>query len=305
MVRNCRVFYGGIKLRASEAEALASPVRVCTVTGARLPNYFLLKCGIARHPATNEFWQMPKLAVDRDVVSFQDETCSTSKQQNNTLFCKEPAPQVDESPPSASKPMRTYSSSHVVAQRHTLEFISSLRQRSYFHFLPTRWRSDSQLRASNIVWRKDMGPFVLNLMRRKVCKLLSDLSTKSTTCISKCGAYASIAETHEPGAVLWLGEQQMKGSLGEDLPKSQLNEGPPPYAMINCKSRNIPIYNLPALLGPDFIQHLRQNQPLFLEGLAVLKQEQLSVKVQMELWKLMGYVTPSAGSNYAIGDSST
>lgn len=263
------------------------------VTGTRLPNYFLFKYGIERHPATNEFWQMPKLAVDRNVIDSQDETCSTSKQ--NTPFCKQSRSQVDDLPPSASKPMRTFSSSHVVAQRPALEFMSSLKQRSYVHFLPTRWRLDSQLRVSNIVWRKDMGPFVLNLMRRKVCKLLSDLSTKNACCISKCDGYTSIAETYEPGAVLWLGEQQMKSSLSEGNTESQLSEGPPPYAMINYKSQNIPIYNLPALLGPSFLQHLRRSQPLFVEGLAVLKQERLSIKVQMELWKLMGYVTPSAG----------
>ncbi|KAL9046547.1 MAG: hypothetical protein Q9214_000643 [Letrouitia sp. 1 TL-2023] len=289
--------YGGIKLRASEAQALATPVRACAVTGARLPNYFLLRCGIARHPATNELWQMPKLAVDRDVINFQEETCSTSKQRNSTPLCKQPGFQVDELPPSASKPIRTFSSTHVVAQLPTLEFVSSLKQRSYAHFLSHRWRLDLQLRLSNIVWRKDMGPFVLNLMRRKVCKLLSDLSTKSTSCISKCDGYTSIAETHEPGAVLWLGEQQMKSSLREGNTESHLSEGPPPYAMINYKSQNIPIYNLPVLLGPKFIQHLRQSQPLFVEGLAVLKHEHLSVKVQMELWKLMGYITPSAGSN--------
>ncbi|KAL9613507.1 MAG: hypothetical protein Q9167_001949 [Letrouitia subvulpina] len=238
---------------------------------------------------------MPKLAVDSDVINFQDETCSTSKQAKSTSLCKQSGSQVDEVPPSANKPMRTLSSVHVVAQRPALEFVSSLKQRSYYHFLSHRWRLDSQLRVDDVVWRKDMGPFVLNLMRRKVCKLLSDLSTKNALCISKCDRYTSIAETHEPGSVLWLGEQQMNSLIGGN--ESQLSEGPPPFAMINYKSQNIPIYNLPALLGPSFLQHLRQRQPRFVEGLAVLKQEHPSVKVQMELWKLMGYVTPSAGSD--------
>lgn len=69
-------------------------------------------------------------------------------------------------------------------------------------------------------------------------------------------------------------------------------EGPEPpfYAMVKYKSHFIPIYNLPKLLGSEHLAHLRATVPCAHDIMAVIKKKVRTVGLQMELWKLMGYM---------------
>lgn len=152
--------------------------------------------------------------------------------------------------------------------------------------IPLRWKQDGRFKAQDIIWREDMDTFVLELMRRKIVKLLKYLSSRPAAYIVACEGVQDIQDKHQPGAVVWLGEP---GSRSNSTAEA---EGPTPYAMTEYRSSSrIPFYNIPALLGPEYLILLRDTGKPFDKTLAVIKQKRSTVEVQLQLWKLMGYMT--------------
>lgn len=262
------------------AQALATPVRQCAVTGSRLPNFFLLGFGLIPHPRTGKPWQMPKLVVDTNTVNPSVVSTVESAEQNVT-----PSYPAAEPIGYPRTPAPTAAGSYIVAHQSAMKLISTLKQKSYMQLLPQRWKLDARFKADQIVWRKDMDTFVLDLMRRKIVKLLEYLSSQPAAYIVQCQDYESIQKRHQPGAVLWLGQPR-----GDDSMMSS-KEDPPPYAMVEYKSSGyIPLYDLPALLGPEHLYELRNISKLFEGTLAVIKRKRNTIDCQMQLWKLMGYM---------------
>lgn len=183
------------------------------------------------------------------------------------------------------RPTRTSAGSNIVARQSAMKLITTLKRRSYMQLLPQRWKLDARFKADQIVWRQDMDVFVLDLLRTKAAKLLKYLSSQPAAYIAPCPDYGSIQNRHQPGAVLWLGQP-----LRDDTAMSSRND-PPPYAMVEYRSSGyIPIYNLPALLGPEYLDELRNKRNVFKGPLAVIKQKRNTTDCQMHLWKLMGYM---------------
>ena len=61
--------------------------------------------------------------------------------------------------------------------------------------------------------------------------------------------------------------------------------------MHHYKSHYFLVYNLPTLLGPDHLRALRESSPTHFGGqYAVVKTKRTTTQVQMELWKLLGYL---------------
>ena len=286
-------------LSRSTAQALDTPVRTCVISGARLPSYFLLGFGIAEHPETAKPWQMPRLSTDSN-AEFQNEMQALSTDQERNLASEQETPQLGKAPPTTRKLTRVLSSSYMVAQHSALDFVSSLKRSSYVQTLPYRWRMDSQLKINDIVWRKDMSTFVLELMRRKTARLLLYLSRRPAAYVVKCNGYEGIKEHHQVGAALWLGDPCWGAAQEDSDSEANLDLGPPPFAMVDYESHHIPVYNLPSLLGSTHMQRLRESQPTFAGGMAVLKRKHHSIKVLMDLWKLMGYLTPPGGKRSYI-----
>ncbi|KAL8986378.1 MAG: hypothetical protein Q9205_000158 [Flavoplaca limonia] len=262
------------------AQALATPVRQCAITGARLPNFFLLDFGLIPHPRTGKPWQIPKLVVDENAVDRSVISTAGSAEENATST----SPAVEPMDP-PKRTTRTSAGSNIVARQSAMKLISTLKRRSYMQLLPQRWKLDARFKADQIVWRRDMDVFVLELLRRKAAKLLKYLSLQPAAYIAPSSDYGSIQNRHQPGAVLWLGQPHC-----DDATMSS-REDPPPYAMVEYRSSGyIPIYNLPALLGPEHLDELRKTRNVFNGPLAVIKQKRNTTDCQMQLWKLMGYM---------------
>ncbi|KAL8672944.1 MAG: hypothetical protein Q9168_002619 [Polycauliona sp. 1 TL-2023] len=263
------------------AQALATPVRQCAVTGARLPNFFLLDFGLTPHPRTGKPWQMPRLVADTCAAN-PGVVLTVGSADGNATAPSDPATAPTKP---AKTPARTSAGSHIVAHRSAVKLVSTLKQRSYMQLLPQRWKLDARFKADQIVWRQDMDTFVLDLLRRKVAKLLKYLSSQPAAYIVPCKDYECIRKKHQPGAVLWLGPQHP----GDDKPIPS-HEDPPPYAMVESKSSElIPLYNLPTLLGPEVMHELQDKGNAFEGTLAVIKRKRNTTDCQMQLWKLMGY----------------
>lgn len=73
-----------------------------------------------------------------------------------------------------------------------------------------------------------------------------------------------------------------------------ISTDPPPfYAMVSYRSKYVPIYNLPALLGAKHMETLRKLGSNWVEEeLVFVRQRQKTIELQMALWKLMGYMAP-------------
>lgn len=63
--------------------------------------------------------------------------------------------------------------------------------------------------------------------------------------------------------------------------------------MVSYRSKYVPIYNLPALLGTKHMETLRKLGSNWAEEeLVFVRQRQKTIELQIALWRLMGYMAP-------------
>lgn len=279
-----------IELTTVAAIALATPPRLCVLTGLRLPSYFQISFGVATHPKTGAPWHLPKLSTQA-VSSTGDNEILDAENERTLAY----PPEFDASS-TAKTPTRTLSSTHFLASRQVLAHVSGLTPVHYKRLMPYRWKQDPSVKLPEIVWREDMDIFVLEILRRNVSKTLSYLASRSAAYVAPCQSYDSINKHGQVAAVLWLRKDANASirneSSTDDAQSFNIREAiPPPYAMHHHKTRYIPYYNLAALLGPIHLRALQESRPNhYGDSLAVIKLKRTTVKVQLELWKLLGYV---------------
>ena len=233
---------------------------------------------------------MPKLALDDNVTTPSKVESSKQDPEQATTAAGEADTATNTAVPPARQPASTVAGSYIVSQQAATKFMSKIKRKTYLQLVPFRWKLDTRFKEENIVWRKDMDTFILDLMRKKAIRLLGYLSSRPAAYIVRCETYEDIQTKHQPGAVLWLGKPDEDGtSAASEAP-------PPPYAMVMYRSAcHIPVYNLPALLGPEYLRQLRDASESLQGKIAVIKQKRNTVEVLMHLWKLMGYM--ASGGN--------
>ena len=193
-------------------------------------------------------------------------------------------------------PLRTMMGTYFVAQRSTIQFISRLNLQQHHRFFPEKWKSAEDLNTRDVVWREDMDTYVLKLMRQDLMSQLQYLSSRPSGYIVGT-TYQHFERHFQLGAALWLGAGNAESSTsvegtGTDGEADMSNgsTGPPAYAMLNYNGRYIPLFNLQTLLGNKPLEKLREFRPSFRDEIAVIKAKQNTVKLQMDLWKVMGYL---------------
>lgn len=180
----------------------------------------------------------------------------------------------------------------------------------YRAILPYRWKNDSGIKPTEIVWREDMPTFVLEILRKRLARDLKYLASRPAAYVAACKGWESVRKHEGLAAVLWLGQQGdtklREGEGGDkvadaDAAAAGINEagisgsaaGPPAYAMVKYKGVHIPVYNLSTLLGPEHLRGLREGKPSHYGGeMAVVKAKNGTVKAQSDLWRLLGYLAP-------------
>jgi hypothetical protein len=142
--------------------------------------------------------------------------------------------------------------------------------------------------------RPDMAGFMLELMRRRVVEefeYLVPLKVYIRACKSWDDATKS---SRQPGALLWTGPIR-SGELEEepaDDKEAQIR-GPPEFATLKIgtvKSRKVPVHNLETLLGKDHLQRLKEKCPLFDAEILMIRHKNVTVDIQLKLWRLQGYL---------------
>ena len=261
------------------------------MTGLRLPSYFHIPFGIVTHPKSKAPWHLPRLPFQAPSNPVNDEVPNG---QRGGSFSH---PLESDTPTTLKSPIRTLSGTHFLASRHVLAHVSALTPVQYKRLLPYRWKHDTSVKLPEIIWREDMDIFVLEILRRNVLKTLCYLASRPAAYIAPCKASESVNEHSQVAAVLWL-RKPPDTSLNDKTATSEAisfnigKTGPPPHAMHYYKTRYIPYYNLPALLGPSRLSALQKDRPdHYGEHFAVVKLKRTTVRVQLELWKLLGYMT--------------
>ena len=279
-----------MELTRIAAIALATSPRLCILTGLRLPSYFQIPFGLETHPITGAPWHLPRLLTHAASNPGSDETINGNPDRTQTSHLKPDASTTLKSP------MRTLSGTHLLASRQVLAHISGLTPLGYKRLMPYRWRQDPSVKLAEIVWREDMDIFVLDILRRTISKTLSYLASRPAAYIASCKSYDSINNHDQVAAVLWLRTDAdasiRDNSTPGDAASFDVREaGPPPYAMHHYKTRYIPCYNLATLLGPSHLSALQDSRPdHYGDQCAIIKLKRTTVNVQLDLWKLLGYL---------------
>lgn len=204
----------------------------------------------------------------------------------------------------ANSPLRVVSGTHFLGSRHVIKYVSAMHDKFYRKLMPHRWKEDSSINTQEIVWREDMDSFILEILRKSVATKLAYLASRSAAYIAACRGYENNSEFNQVAAVLWLGlgGEEMDQNPPPDGAKSP---GPPPYSMHYYRSHYIPCYNLPTLLGHVHLRDLRLSKSSHFGGqYAVIKLKRGTVNMQLELWKLLGYLAndeEEQGSTNTVG----
>lgn len=280
-----------IELISIAAVALATPPRLCILTGLRLPSYFQIPFGVATHTNTGAPWHLPKLPTRGVSDPSNDGMCRVTPEVTP------PSPlEPDDGSNTQKSSVRMLSSTHFLASRQVLAHVSALALSKYERLIPYRWRQDPSIRIADIVWREDMDSLVLGIFRRNVSKTLSYLASRPAAYIAPCKTSGCINNHDQVAAVLWLSKDantsiHKEPATGDSVSFDNRETGPPPYAMHYYKTHYIPCYNLAALLGHDQLSALQESRPdHYSDCFAVIKRKRNTVKVQLELWKLLGYL---------------
>lgn len=280
-----------IELISIAAVALATSPRLCILTGLRLPSYFQIPFGVATHPNTGAPWHLPKLPTRAMSDPGDDGTSRVTPEVTP------PSPLEPGDPSNTPKSsVRMLSSTHFLASRQVLAHVSALAPSRYERLIPYRWRQDPSVKIADIVWREDMDSFVLGIFRRNISQTLSYLASRSAAYIAPCRSSGCINNHNQVAAVLWLRKDadtsiHKEPATGDSVSFDDRETGPPPYAMHYYKTHYIPCYNLAALLGHVQLSALQESRPdHYSDDFAIIKLKRNTVKVQLELWKLLGYL---------------
>jgi hypothetical protein len=160
-------------------------------------------------------------------------------------------------------------------------------------FIPDRYRQsrDAGKFLSTARWRSDMHEFVLHLMRRRILEDLVLVTNSKRGYVVGCLGWEDALAKPQVGAFLWTGGD---GELdeGRNIPPEFATLDVPAGRKEESRTRKVPVHNLRRLLGKDKLAELREKLPsgIFEREVVVLRRKQYVVDLEMQLWKLQGYL---------------
>jgi len=289
------------------AVALASPPRMCALSGARLPRDILGEWGLVRKPDTDLNYLLP-------VGLLQDSLARKPAPSPTQTPDAEAAKQTTD--PDGNEPTVRSMRNDKKGRHLFLRMIDSLpflrvvapilarragKKPAAAKMLPFRWKHPhgpiTSREEKSIVWMEGMPEYVLKHMRRDVVKKLDRTRTKwhldsgdgvwsaldiqevsDAAIVDALGGLGAI-ERAECGAVLLLRPRKARdGDLNEVVhPQTQ---------------SKIPVFDLSVLLGESELESLRATQARHYQQAAVFfrPDDAWSIKAMLSLWKLKMFV---------------
>ena len=304
--------------RNTFANILASDVRMCALTGVRLPRELMLDFKLLGHPETGDPWILP-VGLDKDSTALErdfqgldgrpvlheevhDEELRAgdghggedsdagslgthATQSPNSTQAQVPITKIPTEPAVGSRSLR------IMARGDAMSYITSKRGRrnALSTLIPWRWKELSYVPYQRLVWREDMEAFILRLLQKKVVRHLLILGRglrdhRVKYFIPTRDRLANLAFKGEsalqPGAVLFL-------RYGSKTPV-------PARVAVGGEGRQVPLYDLKALLLREDIQNLKDScRSIFIFQIVLLREKRFSLEVLKWLWILQQYVDSS------------
>lgn len=269
------------------AVALASPVRMCVVTGTRLPKAFLSDYGLFQRPESDRLWFLPSRLVRDDLTRPSPRKDFTDAIAEHGTSMQDESPQRRTSDRSglSTKSLRVVTRLPLLKQL-TNYFVDSKTVKSprVSRILPIRWKPPlgpiTNKWERKLVWREDMPDFVLGRMRREVVNRLARVCSRQGGVVgdnndaiqsieletfSEVGLLNGLSRVNdlvgaECGAVLIVGSYQ--GSR-ESIPSANdVGEArPPDLIMLPGRQSKVPVFDLTVLLSEDYLAELKRCLP--------------------------------------------
>ncbi|KAK7446419.1 hypothetical protein CaCOL14_010829 [Colletotrichum acutatum] len=152
-----------------------------------------------------------------------------------------------------------------------------------------------------LVWREDMGDFVLENLRKNIMKYVTwyvEADEGYSSCIQPLETWEDVHDAEKRSCLLWYDEANIPA--GESRWDEWMKEGKvKPFATYDVPDakyeKSLPIYDIGRLMGPKYLAKLREI-PLFREHSLFVVKKKRSIPLQLYLWKLQAYMAeyPSA-----------
>ncbi|KAI2707609.1 hypothetical protein CBS147332_6667 [Penicillium roqueforti] len=300
---------------------LASPARMCSVTGARLPSALLGTWGLIRQPTSDELYMIPVGLLQDSLQSNKTKNLSSSPEPTipDQQETKPMAIQGQEKGPLIASPIPKSSDKRtgrqlVIRIAELLPLIRSIsvplsrkggKRPAIMRLLPFRWKHpQGPVKANDekrIVWSKDTPKLMLRSMRDVVVKKLSavlekykrvdtsngvwkalDLPEYSDAALKEALGSLESFERMECGAVLLLGSQDSAAAGHGSQSSSSLDS-----VALKQTGSKVPVFDLSVLLSESDINKLRESHGQFQHtALFFRPEEQLGIDAMISLWKI-------------------
>ncbi|PKX91869.1 uncharacterized protein P174DRAFT_462376 [Aspergillus novofumigatus IBT 16806] len=297
------------------AVALASPLRMCAVTGTRLPREFFTDWGLIHRPDDEGLWFMP-VGLLRDEISTSKVAQADRDDQAEQLSPK-------------NKSFRSLTL-RIIDRLPLLKDLTiplarnkSGRRPLITRLVPFRWKHPlgplTTREEKRLIWREDMPEFVLERMRKHVLKKLKDMHGAQKRSKSGLGSLRIIEikdssydalleglgclekiERMECGGVLVMDrqlEQRENGDSSTGQEQAHDHESAkspyPDLVTLPQSQSKVPVFDLTELLSQADLAEVRDYGALFGNTALILSPDNpAAVQALLALWKLKAFLRP-------------
>ncbi|KAJ0297575.1 hypothetical protein COL516b_010624 [Colletotrichum fioriniae] len=152
-----------------------------------------------------------------------------------------------------------------------------------------------------LVWREDMGDFVLENLRKNIMKYIDyyvETDEGHRLSIQPLETWEDVHDAEKRSCLLWYDDANI--TAGESRWDEWMKEGKvKPFATYDVPDakyeKSLPIYDIGRLMGPKYLAKLRAI-PMFREHSLFVVRRKRSIPLHLYLWKLQAYMAeyPSA-----------
>ncbi|KAK2788104.1 hypothetical protein FQN52_006941 [Onygenales sp. PD_12] len=266
------------------AQALASPMRMCSATSVRIPRLFLQQWGLVQHPTTGALWLMPVKLVQQELQK---------------AAAKSIPPTKDDGEDALPIPARSSFPGLCIANSiGLLERMNAVKQKLLTaRLIPAQWKAPAGPipQKATLVWRQDMPAFVLRHMRdmavgevKKIKELepagraegdwtVLEMESVNEDALRESLAVVKDLENANCGAVIVLRrdeptstpETDPETTASTNLPNAESGSQSPghlpqlPEYLDLPQGSKVPVYDLTRLLTREQIEALREYGDIF------------------------------------------
>lgn len=291
------------------------------LTGARLPLGLLTPFAVYSRPPKGRLWVVPQGFQDvitappsaqkpsptapnlnnhsEDDVGAEsdDESIETSNVDKSTVGSQSHITPISPPLPIRASPTAFQWTTYVSVQLSCLTYIGSLSPRNLFRVLPFRWKARFGNSMKNIVFRDDMGTFILSLYRKRLLRKLQQLLTSDSDYLIPY-SQEHRKEPKQLAALIWVEprqkipetETESNSTAGMQLPEIAKPEA---YAIVRREEESLPVFDLGYLLGTEATRRLMSSEHGFrfqTHEILGVRSKRATVDLVWQLWQLTGFL---------------